>query len=274
MAENLKISDLVKLQIFSLDQLDLETIGRLEPVLKRARDNIVVDLNKLGKKSFSYRQQRQTYHLINNALIHLHNQNVQDLSGMAEDYSSMGIELAEREVGDLSKEVGMSVPNLNRDLVALDTNSYLLNTMESSLLEYSAGLRSQISRFLTNSVIQRKTGYETVSKASKFIDLKIWKIWRIVRTEMSRIMNETKLLTYKQFDKENFKGQLLKRMFHPMDNRTADDSKQWAKADPAIPLNQNFRLKLANGKVQEGPVPPLRPNDRAVLMPFHKKWKE
>ena len=91
---------------------------------------------------------------------------------------------------------------------------------------------------------------------------------------MSRIFNQTKLLTYGEFNKANFNGTLMKRMFHPMDSRTAEDSKQWAQADPAIPMNEPFRLKLRNGKIQEGQAPPLRPNDRAVLMPFHKSWKE
>ena len=132
----------------------------------------------------------------------------------------------------------------------------------------------QVTRGLTDAVIQNRSGYEVTGRLSKFIDLKRWKIKQIVRTEMSGIFNRTKLLTYDRFNKENFKGTLLKRMFHPMDNRTAEDSKQWAQADPAIPLDRPFRLKLRNGKIQEGMTPPLRPNDRAVIMPFHQGWKE
>ena len=131
-------------------------------------------------------------------------------------------------------------------------------------------------------LFKKKTGYETALRIGRYVDLSWGKIKRIQRTELSRIFNQTKLLTYGEFNKDNFKGTLRKRMFHPLDSRTAEDSKQWAQADPSIPLNKPFRLVVTirqrGGKVkriiQEGMTPPLRPNDRAVLMPDHRSWKE
>ena len=272
MAKNLKISDLIKLQLSSIENLDSETIARLEPVLERARVNLVSELNKFGRDTFTWKQKNQTYHLITHALIAINQQNIETLKEDSLRYNELGLELANKEVRDLSKQVGISIPNIKRDKVALDHNQFLLNNMETSITNYSAELRGQVSRFITDAVIQRKSGYETVSRAGKYINIKLWKIRRIIRTEMSKILNETKLMTYQEFNKDNFRGRLMKRMYHPMDNRTADDSKQWAKADPAVPLEEKFKLKLKNGDIQEGLVPPLRPNDRAVLMPFHPRW--
>ena len=274
MAKDLRISDLIRLQLSSIEQLDSETISRLEPVLERAREHLVAELNKYGRDTFSWKQKNQTYHLVTQALIAINMQNIETLKEESLKYNELGVDLANKEIKTLSKEVGISIPNIKRDKIALNQNQFLLNNMETSMTNYSAEIRAQISRFITDATIQRKSGYETVSRAGRYINIKLWKIRRIIRTEMSKILNETKLMTYQEFNKDNFKGKLMKRMYHPMDNRTAEDSKQWAKADPAIPLSEPFRLKLKNGDIQEGNVPPLRPNDRAVLMPFHSYWRD
>lgn len=282
MPKTLTLSDLLKLQFSTLESLDRDTLFRLTPVLQKAQEDLRKELNKFSTESFSYIQKRQTLILINRALVKLYNQNLSEMEYMAEAFNEFGGEMANREVRDLSNEVGMSIPNIKKDLIALKHNEFLINTMKASLIKHSVGVRQTVSQGLTDSVIQKKTGYETVGRIAKYVDLKRWEVYRIVRTEMSSVFNRTKLLTYMEFNEDHFKGKLMKRMYHPMDNRTADDSKQWAKADPEIPLDKMFRKvitrKLKSGRVrktvQEGLAPPLRPNDRAVLMPFYKKWKE
>ena len=274
MAKTLTLADLLKLQFSTLDSLSDETLARLAPVLERAHNEIRNDLDRVAVNKFTYIQKRHTEILLNNALTKLYNRNAAEMYGMAEQMNIFGAEMANEEIKDFQKQVGLSVPNVKKDVLSLDTNDYLINTMNSSLVEYSVGIRTQIAGLVRDAVIQKKTGYETVGRIGKFINLKRWKIYRIVRTEMLKIFNGTKHIAYGEFNKKNFGGTLMKRMFHPMDNRTAEDSKEWAKADPAIPMNQPFRLKLSDGTIQEGMYPPLRPNDRAVLMPFHKNWRE
>ena len=46
-------------------------------------------------------------------------------------------------------------------------------------------------------------------------------------------------MAYGEFREQHFPD-LMKRLYHPMDNRTAKDSKQLAKLDPAIPLDKPF----------------------------------
>lgn len=282
MPKTLSLADLLKLQFSTLESLDRDTILRLNPVLTKAQDELRRELDKFSSESFTYTQKRQTLILINRALAKLYNHELSEMTYMAEAFNEFGGEMANREVKDLSSQVGMSIPNIKKDLISLNHNQFLINTMEGSIRKHAVGVRQQVSKGLTDAVIQKKTGYEAVGRIGKYVELKRWEVWRIVRTEMSSIFNRTKLLAYMEFNEANFQGQLMKRMYHPMDNRTADDSKQWAEADPEIPLNKLFRKvitrKLKSGRtkreVQEGLAPPLRPNDRAVLMPFYRKWKE
>ena len=274
MAKALSLSDLLRLQFSTLESMDLGTLSRLEPILRNAQNELRGELDKYARGTFSHAQRRHTLTLINRALVQLHNRNVSEMHSWAQEFNEFGVEIANREVKDFQREAGLSIPNIRKDTVSLQHNEFLINTMQASLEKHSVDTRMQVSRGLTDAVIQKKSGYEVTGRLGKYIDLKKYQIQRIVRTEMSRIFNQTKLLTYGEFNKSNFNGTLMKRMFHPMDSRTAEDSKQWAQADPAIPMNEPFRLKLRNGKIQEGQAPPLRPNDRAVLMPFHKSWKE
>ena len=83
-------------------------------------------------------------------------------------------------------------------------------------------------------------------------------------------------MAYGEFQKQHFPD-MMKRLFHHMDKRTADDSKQLAELDPAVPLNKPFVFKYKRGlktEVRRFMVPPDRPNDRATLIPFRKQWEK
>ena len=270
----LSILDLVKLQVSLLEELDDSTVRALEPILSNAQTELRNELDRFSRQSFSRTQRQHNLYLIERSLASLYNRNVNFMEARANNYNLQGFLQADKEVRDLSREVGLSMPLTDKRVkVAIDHNSFLLNNMKVSLERYNAKIRGMVSRGLTDAVIQKRSGYEVTGRLGRYIDIAKSDMRRIVRTELAGIFNRTKLMTYEEFDKEHFKGELYKRMFHPMDHRTAEDSKEWAKADPAIPLNQPFKLKLRNGTIQEGQVPPLRPNDRAVLMPFYKKWK-
>lgn len=273
MAKTFTLADLLRLQFSTLAELDSATIARLEPVLRRGQEKLRDELDHYAKGTFTYTQKKHSLALINQSLVQIHNQNLSEMVGMSQDFNIFANEMANREVQNFQREAGLAIPNVKRDKVGIDQNSFLINNMKASLEKYSVDIRMKVSRALTDAVIQKSSGYEVSGRISKYILLKRSDAMRIVRTEMSRVYNATKHITYDEFNEQNFNGTLMKRMYHPMDNRTAEDSREWAKADPAIPMNQLFRLKLKSGKVQEGLYPPLRPNDRAVLMPFHKSWK-
>ena len=147
------LKDLLRLQFSSLDELDAETIRRLEPVLNRAQVELRRELDKLPPSSFTYQQKRHTLLLINSALAKVMNKNISELYSMAEDTNQLAFEMANREVKELS---GLSVPSVKKDKVSLKQNDFLLNTMQSSVESYTAGVRQKISNAITDATIQKK----------------------------------------------------------------------------------------------------------------------
>ena len=277
----LKVKDIVKLQLFGLEQLDFETLKKLKPALLAAEQELTNDLNRWSSEQFSHKTRRQNLALISRSLDRIEQITNQEFYNQAQEMNEFGVDLAEEEVRGFNKNEGITTPNLKRDLLSLEANDYLINNFQSSLRSYNQETRANVSNAISQGMLQKRTGYEISTKLGNYIKVKDWKIQRIVRTELSRVFNASKLLSYGQFKEKNFPD-LMKRMFHPKDNRTADDSKQWKKADPAIPLDKPFRLvirrKRADGtvkkEVQQGMTPPLRPNDRAVLLSWRPQWEE
>ena len=258
--------------------MDGSVMRKLFPELKIAHADLQDQLNETAQGTFSAAHRQQTQRLINQALSFMEQTLLGNMTQAGEQYNLFGANMAEKEVKTF-QGFSLVTPSVNKDLVSLAKNDFLLNNMRASLQTYNANTRRQVSDALTQAVLQKRTGYEVSTRIGKFLKLERWKILRIVRTELAKIFNQTKLLSYGNIQEKYFPD-MMKRMFHPMDARTAPDSKQWAKLDPAIPISQPFRLVIkhtrADGsirkEVQEGMTPPLRTNDRALLIPFRPKW--
>ena len=144
---------------------------------------------------------------------------------------------------------------------------------------------------------------------ANFFEGEAWRLRRIVRTEMHGVYSRAKLNGFSTISKEHAPG-LLKALYHPLDHRTANDSQLLimaaAKAekqdDPTDPVNvQHPKLGILEqarviAKMEddffytyqeaydEGKLgkkiqriykaPPDRPNDRAILIPYHESWTE
>jgi len=271
--KSLSLLDLLKLQTQGLENLDIETMRRLAPVLDQAQSELQTELNRFSEDQFSYQHRLQTIRQINRALNKIYLDTAEQMEIAGEEYSQFGHEMAQREVKNLNRQVGISTPNISRDVTSLEHNDFLINNALASLQTYTVGVRQQVSNALTQGVLQRKSGYEITGRISSFMeDMRRWRIQRIVRTEMSRIYNSTKLVAYGEFRKEHFPD-LMKRLYHPMDSRTADDSKALKRLDPAVPLDKPFVFKYKGDK-RVFLSPPDRSNDRSVLVPYRKKWKQ
>ena len=133
MAKTLRISDLLKLQLSFIDQLDKDTLSRLEPVLLRGQIHLRNELDKFAQDSFSYQQRRQTLASINRALIRIHNQHIREMESSAKGFNVYGREMAIKEVKNFNDEVGISTPNINKDVISLSQNDFLLNIMKASV---------------------------------------------------------------------------------------------------------------------------------------------
>ena len=64
---------------------------------------------------------------------------------------------------------------------------------------------------------------------------------------------------------------LKKSLFHPMDNRTAKDSKLAAHLNLVVDIDKPFKYTF-NGKERVFFNPPDRPNDRAIITAYRKAW--
>ena len=277
MALNLK--DIIKFHLLGLQSLDEKSQKDLLPYLISAEYQLRSELDRFGEHQFSYAQRIQTINLINNSIKQIESLITTEAVKESQLYFDFGVERANKEVNELNSQI-LVAPTVPEQKISLDQNNFLINTFDESIKLWSAETRSQVSQAITQATVARKTGYEVVNNLSTFIKAKRWKLQRIFRTENHRIYNAAKLLTYRQFQKKDFPD-MMKRLFHPMDHRTADDSKQLKQLNPVVPLGKPFvftyRRVLKNGEIKEDKrvfmFPPDRPNDRATIIPWRKSWK-
>lgn len=277
MNETLKA--LIDLQLKGLDNLDSETIKALETPLIESERLLISELNSYSEDQYSYRHRIQTLRSIDHALNRMNALLGENAESFGKRYSELGREIVRREISAF--EPTMTVPNLEKDLVSIEQNKFLINNAKASIETYTTGVRAKVSNAVTQAVLSRKTGYEVTGRLSKYMQVKKWRVVRIFRTEMHKIQNSTKLLSYGNFKKNHFPD-LKKRLYHPMDNRTGEDSIQLKNLDPVVEIGKPFVFKyrrvLKSGIVRVDRrvfmVPPDRPNDRSVMVPWRPKWKE
>ena len=273
MAKTSKLTDkLAEFEIKELRRLDQEKSKKLYEQMKISAFQLSEEMNAFARHQFSYKDRQRALREIRRYSNVLREQLNETMEEGARDYYQFGIDSAEEEIDQFGHDEAVARPSVNKKKVSLEQNDFLINNMTASLETYDASQRAKVSNGLTQALIQGRTGYEVSGKVGKFLKIERFRVLRIVRTEMHKIFNQGKLLSYMDIQ-DGYYPDLMKRLYHPMDDRTADDSKHLAKLDPAIPLNKPFKYKWA-GKTREFMTPPDRPNDRAVLIPFRQKWQE
>jgi hypothetical protein len=159
-------------------------------------------------------------------------------------------------------------------LAATDPNAFLLNKYQASLDAYGADLRSQITSNIVQSMVMRDTQDRTVARlvsdTNRFFLGEEWKLNRIVRTEMANVYNFSKMQGMGEV-KSNTIPDLKKTLMHPMDKRTGDDSKELARINPVVDIDEPFVFEW-RGQKRVFQFPPDRPNDRSILVPYREVW--
>jgi hypothetical protein len=195
-----------------------------------------------------------------------------DLESSYNFLTEQGLEDAVKEVNTLEKKfngVNQLVP-LDSIIASTSPNTYLFNNYTSSIQSYNQDLRSGMQNVLTQGLIQRKTLSQVVNDLEVFMRSDTWKIQRIVRTELHQIYNVSKMSGMGEIKKQ-FVPDLKKTLIHPMDERTAEDSKELAMKNPIIDIDKPF-VQNYNGKEIVFMAPPNRPNDRAILVPYRASY--
>ena len=154
--------------------------------------------------------------------------------------------------------------------ISMDRAQYLVNNFQASIRRYSEELRGEMQRQLSLAVVERDTYTGAMTRLRTIMKAREWRAYRIARTELSNIYNSSKLDVLRGA-KEEFLPDLMKTLYHPMDSRTAEDSKYLESLRMVIPIEEKFRYSW-KGKVREFATPPDRPNDRAILIPVKGRW--
>lgn len=166
---------------------------------------------------------------------------------------------------------GAVVPiNLNVNILAQDTSNFLINQYEASINAYSEDLRANLVQTLTTESLLETPYSQIVQRMGAFFQGEEWKLHRIARTELHNIYGLSKVNGMIEV-RDSTLPDLMKTLIHPMDARTAEDSKFVDKLRLIVPLNEEFRYKW-KGKVRSYFNPPDRPNDRSVVVPYRKEW--
>lgn len=168
---------------------------------------------------------------------------------------------------------GAVVPiNIDRILVASETENFLFNKYDSSIQAYSEGIRSMLATNLTNESLMESSYSTVIRKLGAFFQGEEWKLHRIARTEFHNIYNISKMNGFSEI-RDKMLPDLMKTLIHPIDKRTGADSKALARQNPIVPIDEPF-TQVWQGQTRRYMAPPDRPNDRAILVPYRKTWED
>lgn len=168
----------------------------------------------------------------------------------------------------------------------------LLNQNRSSMLTYGSRLVKKIEQHLALSLVSGDTNAEAVERIAHTAHVEFWRAERIVRTEQSWAAHATIVDGLK--DSEAAIGELYMRWTElvsengrPLDDRVAADSVAmhgqvarpgglFTMPDSAASIvihNRYGESRVSDDLIGETwPHPPLRPHDRATIVPWRPQW--
>jgi hypothetical protein len=270
------VTDLIENNIQQVEAIEERQARRLLKSFRNVRQQLQDRLLTIPEGTFTEQQMHVTMIQIDAAIQAINKRLKGEMANASDILATRGINDLAREITRFSKKFEGSVQPLNIDMVAIATDSknFLINKHDASIDAYSADLRAQIAQNITNAMIMRDTTQRTVSAlvadVGRFFVGEEWKLQRIARTEMHGMYNFSKLNGLDKVQETSIPD-LKKALMHPMDSRTAADSKKLAKENPVVDIDEPFRFTY-KGKERVFMMPPDRPNDRAILVPFREHW--
>lgn len=246
--------------------------GKLLKRYSAIRGELRDRLDRLKGDTFSAQQMRGTLVQIEAAIAAMNTALQEDMGEQGMDIAIKSIQDLESEIGRYDKKfLGATQPlNLDAAQIALDVKNFKLMQYKGSLEKYGSDLLSEITLQLSNSVLINESLPKVVMNLSQKFQTEEWKLLRIARTELHNTYALGKLEGMRETQKTEIPD-LMKALYHPMDDRTGDDSKDLALKNPIVPVDQPFEHTY-NGKKYVFMAPPQRPNDRAILIPYREEW--
>lgn len=249
--------------------------SKAEEVLKLYKDirrDIQDRLLSLPKGTFSYQRLGGVLLQVNTGIDALSASLNNGMKAASRDTIELGVDHLTRELNDWNEMFTGAVTPIDLDALTIANEVELLNVSryESSLKSYSEAVRADISRGLTEAVLQEQPLGEVVSTVGQYFKAEEWKLLQIARTELHNIYSQGKLTAMGELQDSSMPD-LKKTLWHPMDSRTGNDSKFVARKDLVVPINEPFRY-VWKGKERIYMAPPDRPNDRSILIPYRDSW--
>ena len=262
---------LLELHVSRLRKLEERDSERILKRYKEIRAELNDRLLTFRRDSFSAQQARGVLAQVQSAIDAMSNSVFDQVKESALDMLGLGVDQLVDEINFFDEYFTGAVVPINVDLLAIasDASELLINRYQSSVERYSEDLRGAIERNLTNGIIIGQPIDTLLQNVGSFFLGEEWKLRRVARTELHNVHSMSKLAALNGLAQTQ--DGLMKRLYHPMDSRTAKDSIALRKLDPALPINEPFKFKW-NGQMRIFQAPPDRPNDRAILVPFRKGW--
>lgn len=270
-------------------ELEESAAKRLLRVYGRVAAALRARLQRLPPDSFTAQQMRVTLLQLEATLLTFEQE-------LAEQASIGAGLMADQGVADLATEINvfndhfrgsLQMANVDLAVAATDAKNYLINNYRVSIETYSQSLRNTIARNLQNLVIERVPAEEIHRRMveqdglARFFLGEEWRLRRIVRTELHNMYGTAKLNGLEKVEEHD--DAVRKTLYHPRDHRTGDDSAYLATLNLRPKVNEPFEYvwqpldkdgnKTGKSYKRKFMAPPDRPNDRAILIPWHPSWR-
>lgn len=246
-----------------------QLLGRYKEIRQELRDR----LERIPGDTFSAQQMRGVLVQIEAAIQAMTESLKLNMSEEGRQLSELAIEDLTDEINRYQRKFGGQplVPlNLRAATIALDVQNFKLTQYGASLDKYGQALISDLTLELGNSVLLNESLGKVVMRLGQKFQAEEWRLLRIARTELHNTYGLAKLQGM-QDARDSAMPDLKKALFHPMDQRTAEDSKDLALKNPIVDIDEPFEHTY-QGKKYVFMAPPQRPNDRAILIPYRDAW--
>jgi hypothetical protein len=270
--ETVDSSGIVENHIQGVLKLEETEARKLLKRYREIRSDLRDRLDSTRADTFTAQQLRGVLAQVDGAISAMNRSLLEGMTPGAERAAMLGIEDLLSEIRTFDKMfTGAVTPiNLNVALIAQDVNNLLVSKYQSSLDAYSEQIRSQLADALTNAAIEEISLSQVTQRLGQFFIGEEWKLTQIARTELHGVYNLGKQKTMQETQAQ-FLPDLQKTLIHPMDSRTGDDSKYAARKNLIVDIDEPFEYTW-NGKKRIYMVPPDRPNDRSIMVPYRETW--
>ena len=281
--ENTDVRGIVSDHIDKLLNMEEEQSREIIRIYQRIRGQLSDRLSSLPADTFTAQRLRGVLAQVEGAIVAMTDNLTTFMLGASRQAGLLGASDLITEIDEFNEMfTGAVIPiDLDNVAVSLNANNFLVNKYEASIDAYSQGVRSTITSGLTQAAIEEISYGETIRRVNNFLHMEEWKLHRIVRTELHTVYNVSKQIAMKDIKKQ-YIPDLKKTLFHPIDSRTGDDSKQAKIANLIVEIDKpfvyNYTRRLKDGSVVKEErvfmTPPDRPNDRSIMVPFREEWDQ